>query len=173
MAAVSAGIGVIGGVVWALCAPAEQFVVVAPGQGAALTGESLHRFDSLALLACISVIVGVVLPVAFWTWRSRRGPVLYLGLLIGTVVGSAITVGLGVWIAGLVHSRPDDPEVGSVVAVAPGMESPLVLTITPLVMSLVVVLLAAMNPHDNLIDTPDEHTLDVAADASSMESDHA
>lgn len=169
----AAVLGVIGGVVWGLLAPAEHFVVVEPGRGAALTGESLHRFDSLALFVCIALVSAVVLPVAFWTWRCKRGPVLYLGLLIGSAVGSAITLGIGVWIAGLIDPRPEDPSVGTVVAVAPGVESPLALVVGPLVVSLVVVLLAAMSPHDNLVDTPEEASVDVESDLSTLESDHA
>ncbi|MDJ0393126.1 DUF2567 domain-containing protein [Rhodococcus sp. G-MC3] len=152
--AVSAIFGVVCGLLWAFLAPTEQFVVVEPGVGAALTGESLHRFDSLALLVCCALVGGVVLPVTLWAWTGVRGPVLYMGLFVGAGVGSAAMLGVGVLVAGLVHPRPDDPASGTVVALAPGMESLLVLLVQPLVASLVVLLLAAMNPHDNLRFTP-------------------
>ncbi|WP_231912750.1 DUF2567 domain-containing protein [Rhodococcus sp. EPR-157] len=148
--------GVVGGVVWAAMAPPEQFVVVDPGRGAALTGESLHRFDGIAIFVCISLVAGIVLPVALWTWTSVRGPVLFLGVLVGAALGSSAMLGVGVWVAGLIVPSPDDPPIGSVVSVAPGFESPLVLVVQPLLASLVVLLLAAMNPHDNLRFTPDQ-----------------
>lgn len=153
--AVSVLFGVVGGLVWAAAAPPEQFVVVDPGRGAALTGESLHRFDGIAMFVCISLVAGIVLPVALWTWTSVRGPVLFLGVFVGAALGSSAMLGVGIWVAGLIDPSSDNPPIGSVVSVAPGFESPLVLVVQPLLASLVVLLLAAMNPHDNLRFTPD------------------
>lgn len=172
--AVSVVLGVAGGVVWALLAPPEQFVVVSAGRGASLTGESLHRFDSIALFVCITFGAGVVLPVMFWMRRSLRGPLLCLGLLIGAAAGAGATLGIGIWIARLVHPSPDDPAIGAVVAVAPGFETPLVLLVQALTTSLVLLLLAAMNPHDDLRSTPQDDELDeVDAADWPLESDHA
>lgn len=155
--AVSVLVGVLAGIVWALLAPAERFVVVAPGRGAALTGESLHRFDALAMAACAAIVAGIVLPVAVWAWTAVRGPLQFAGILIGSILGSGAMLGVGIAAARRVHPRPDDPATGSVVAVAPGFESPLLLVVQPLVASLVVLLLVAMNPHDNLRFTPLDH----------------
>ncbi|WP_338891728.1 DUF2567 domain-containing protein [Rhodococcus sovatensis] len=152
--AVSVLFGIVGGLVWGAAAPPEQFVVVDPGRGAALTGESLHRFDGIAIFVCISFVAGIVVPVALWTWTSVRGPVLFLGVLVGAALGSSAMLGVGIWLAGLIDPSPDNPQIGSVVSVAPGFESPLVLVVQPLLASLVVLLLAAMNPHDNLRFTP-------------------
>ncbi len=172
--AVSVVLGVVGGFVWALLAPPEQFVVVSAGRGAALTGESLHRFDSIALFVCIAFSVGVVVPVMFWMHRSIRGPLLCLGLLVGAAAGSAATLGIGIWVAQLVHPRPDDPAVGAVVAVAPGFETPLVLLVQALTTSLVLLLLAAMNPHDDLRSTPhDDESDETDAAGWPLESDRA
>jgi hypothetical protein len=155
--AVSVAVGVLVGIVWALLAPAERFVVVAPGRGAALTGESLHRFDALAMAACAAIAAGIVLPVAVWAWTAARGPLQFAGILIGSILGSGAMLGVGIAVARWVHPRPDDPATGSVVAVAPGFETPLLLVVQPLVASLVVLLLVAMNPHDNLRFTPLDH----------------
>lgn len=155
-AAVSVLVGAVSGLGWSVLAPPEQVVVVSPGVGAGLTGESLHRFDSLALFVCGAVAAGIVVPVGFWVWTRARGPLLYGGLLLGAASGSALMLGVGVQVAAMIHPRPEDPAVGTVVAVAPGFESPLALVVQPLVCSLVVLLLAAMNPHDNLRYTPED-----------------
>lgn len=158
--AVSALVGLVCGVFWALLAPPEQFVVVAPDLGAALTGESLHRFDSVALFVCGALISGIVLPVLVWTWRSRRGPALFAGLLLGAGVGAGVMLAVGLWVAARLHPGAVGAQTGAVVSVAPGFESPLVLLVQPLVASLVVLLLAAMNPHDNLRYTPADESVD-------------
>lgn len=163
--AASAIAGVLGGLVWAALAPPEKFVVVDPGRGAALTGESMHRFDGLALFVCIAFVGGVVLPVALWAWTAARGPVLCVGVFVGAAIGSVVMLGIGIWVAGVVHPRPVDPPAGSVVTLAPGFESALVLLVQPLVASLVVLLLAAMNPHDNLRFTAEDDQNTNGADA--------
>ncbi len=167
--AVSVLVGVAFGLVWSVLAPPERVVVVSPGVGAGLTGESLHRFDSLALFVCGAFIAGIVVPVGFWAWTRARGPLLYIGLLIGAVLGSAAMLGVGVLVAGLLNPRPDDPAVGEVVTVAPGLESPLVVVVQALVCSLVVVLLAAMNPHDNLQYTVEDEQQDAEDQDSDVE----
>lgn len=174
-AAATVVVGILAGLLWAVVVPVERFAVVQPGLGAALTGESLHRFDSIALFVCIALVTGVVVPVAFWAWTRARGPVLYLGLFLGAAVGSAVMVGVGVGVTGLLHARPDDPAVGSLVDVAPGMQSPLVLLVQPLVTSLVVLLLTAMNPHDNLRFTSglDESSEGPNREERPLESDRA
>lgn len=164
--AVAVGVGALAGVCWALLAPAEHLVVLAPGRGAPSTGESLHRFDSVAIFLCITLVAGILLPVGFWTWTERRGPAMALGLVLGSFLGSATTLGLGVWMSGILHSRPDDPAVGSVVARAAGMESPLVLIVQALATSFVVLLLAAMNPHDNLRFTLDDEESEPRANSA-------
>ncbi|MGA9871379.1 MAG: DUF2567 domain-containing protein [Rhodococcus sp. (in: high G+C Gram-positive bacteria)] len=161
--ALSILVGVVAAFVWAVLAPGEQFAVVEPGVGAALTGESLHRFDAVAVFVCVTAVAGIVLPLGFWAWTRARGPMLGAGLVIGAFIAAAATLGLGVWVAGLRQPPSDDAVVGAVVSVAPGFETPLVLIVQPLVTALVVVLLAALNPHDDLRFTPGD---DVVSDQS-------
>lgn len=60
---VSVAVSALGGMLWGFLAPAQQLLVVAQDRGAALTGESLHRFDGLALFSFVSLALGLVIPI--------------------------------------------------------------------------------------------------------------
>ena len=159
---VSVAVSALGGVLWGFLAPAQQLLVVAEDRGAALTGESLHRFDGLALFSFVCFTLGLVLPIGWWLWRSERGPRLFVAVFVGAFAGSIAAVLVGNGIAALRFPKATDPAVGSIVAVAPSIDTPLVLIVQSLTASLVVLLLAAMNPNDNLQHAdPDPDDLDV------------
>ncbi|WP_415976820.1 DUF2567 domain-containing protein [Rhodococcus sp. 077-4] len=158
---ISVAVSAMGGLLWGFLAPAQQLLVVAPDRGAALTGESLHRFDGLALFSFVSLALGVVVPIGWWLWRSERGPRLFGAVFVGALVGSIAALLVGNGIAALRFPKATDPAVGSIVTVAPSIETPLALIVQALTASLVVLLLAAMNPNDNLQHTdPDPDDLD-------------
>ena len=159
---ISVAVSALGGVLWGFLAPAQQLLVVAQDRGAALTGESLHRFDGLALFAFVSFALGLVLPIGWWMWRSERGPRLFGAVFSGALAGSITAILVGNSIAALRFPKAADPAVGSIVTIAPSIETPLVLIVQALTASLVILLLAAMNPNDNLQHTdPDPDDLDV------------
>lgn len=147
---ISVAVSALGGMLWGLLAPAQQLLVVAQDRGAALTGESLHRFDGLALFSFVSLALGLVLPIGFWLWRSERGPRLFGAVFVGALAGSVAATLVGNGIAALRFPKATDPPVGSIVTIAPSIETPLVLIVQALTASLVILLLAAMNPNDNL-----------------------
>ncbi|KQU57483.1 hypothetical protein ASG84_17535 [Rhodococcus sp. Leaf278] len=148
--AISVALSALGGMLWGLLAPAQQLLVVSQDRGAALTGESLHRFDALAMFSLVSFALGLVLPVGWWLWKSERGPRLFAAIFVGALAGSIAAIVVGNAIAALRFPKAADPAVGSIVTVAPSIETPLVLIVQALTASLVVLLLAAMNPNDNL-----------------------
>lgn len=153
---VSVVASILGGVLWGALAPAQQLLVVAHDRGAALTGESLHRFDALALFVLVSVALGFVLPVGWWQWRSERGPRLFAAILIGAVAGSVSAMWVGNAVVALRFPKSVDPPIGSIVTVASDISTPMVLIAQALTASVVVLLLAAMNPNDDLQHTDSE-----------------
>ncbi|MGV8871443.1 MAG: DUF2567 domain-containing protein [Rhodococcus sp. (in: high G+C Gram-positive bacteria)] len=153
---ISVALSALGGLLWGFLAPAQHLLVVAQDRGAALTGESLHRFDALALFSFVSFALGLILPIGWWLWKSERGPRLFGAVLIGALAGSVAAVLVGNGIAALRFPKADDPAIGSIVSVAPSVETPLVLIVQALTASLVVLLLAAMNPNDDLQHTDPE-----------------
>lgn len=150
---VSVVVSALAGVVWGFLAPAEHLLVVVENQGAALTGESAHQFDSVAIFVGIAALLGLVAAVGCWQWRSLRGPTLFAGLLIGAAAGTAAMAGVGELVAQLRYPRPESAAVNTIVAVAPGIGTLLVLIVQPLVASFVFLAVASVNPLDDLGST--------------------
>ncbi|WP_194852963.1 DUF2567 domain-containing protein [Nocardia sp. SYP-A9097] len=145
-----AAVSALGGVLWAFLAPAERLLVVDADRGAALTGESTHRFDAVAIFVLIGLVVAVLSTVAAWRWRSVRGPVLLLGLLAGSALGSSVMRWVGEAIAEQRHSRPAHPAVHAIIEFAPTVEGWPALLVQPLVAVLVVLIMAAVSTSDDL-----------------------
>lgn len=140
----------LAGALWGLLAPTVRLLVLEPGQGSALTGESVHRFDALALFVLIGAVVGLLSAAATWQLRRVRGPILLLGLLLGSIIGALVMIGFGEAVAQWDNPRPVDPPVGNVVAVAPEVDTWLALIVQPLVASLLILVLVALSPTDDL-----------------------
>ena len=174
--AISVALSALGGMLWGLIAPAQQLLVVAQDRGAALTGESLHRFDALAIFSLVSFALGLLLPVGWWLWKSERGPRLFAAIFVGALAGSVVALVVGNAIASLRFPKAADPAVGSVVAVAPNIDTPLVLIVQALTASLIILLLAAMNPNDDLQHTdpePEDVDIDLPPPPPSFDSNRA
>ncbi|MGX1807836.1 DUF2567 domain-containing protein [Nocardia sp. NPDC055321] len=140
----------VAGVLWAFLAPAEQLWVVDPERGAALTGESLHRFDGVAIFVLLGLVVAFLSAAAAWRWRRVRGPILLLGLLGGSLVGAVVMRLVGEALAEQRHPRPDTPVVHTIIEFAPTVEGWPALLVQPLVTVLVVLFLAALSTSDDL-----------------------
>jgi hypothetical protein len=138
------------GVIWGLLAPTELVLVVEPGRGATLIGESLHRFDAMAMFAGAGAVTGVVSAVAAWRWRRMRGPIQLVGLLLGSVAGAWAMSWLGEIVNAWDNPRPDDPPVGQIVALPVDLESPLALLTQPLTAALVILVLAGLSATEDL-----------------------
>lgn len=148
--AVLSVVSALAGVLWAFLAPVEQLLVVEPDRGAALTGESVHRFDGVAIFVLFGVVTAVLSAAAAWRWRRVRGPVLLLGLLAGSALGALLMKWVGEAVAEQLHTRPADPAVHSIVEFAPTVEGWPALIVQPLVAVLVVLILAALSTSDDL-----------------------
>ncbi|MFD0000505.1 DUF2567 domain-containing protein [Nocardia sp. NPDC127526] len=140
----------VGGVVWAFLAPAEQLLVVEPDRGAALTGESMHRFDAVAIFILIGAVTAVLSTAAAWRWRSMRGPVLLGGVFAGALIGAWLMRIVGEAIAEQLHSRPAHPAVHTVIEFAPTVEGWPALIVQPLLAAFVVLVLASLSTSDDL-----------------------
>ncbi|MBP1159167.1 hypothetical protein ABIC28_004423 [Rhodococcus sp. PvR044] len=140
----------LAGIGWGLLVPAQHFLVISGGRAASLTSESGHQFDAVALFLCAGLTVGVLSASAAWLWRSVRGPVVLIGLLIGSAVGAATTAVVGLGVAGLRFPDLPDAIEGQIVPVSPGLGTAMVLILQPLVAAFVYLVLASMSPRDDL-----------------------
>lgn len=145
-----AGVSVLVGIAWGFLAPPEHLLVVSEGRGVALTGESLHQFDASAVFIWLALIVGVLSAVAAWLARLSRGPYALGGLIIGSVVGAGLMALIGSGVAKLRFPVLDDSAVGDIVARAPNIGTLLVLLFQPLAACVVTLVLAVLNPYDDL-----------------------
>ena len=99
---------------------------------------------------CLGVILGVLSAVAVWTRRAVRGVAQLVGLVVGSAVGAAAAALAGLGVMEVRFPVPDDLELGQIVAVAPGLGTPMALIVQPLVASLVYLLLVALSPDPTL-----------------------
>ena len=143
-------LSVFAGVVWGLLVPTELVLVVEPGRGATLVGESLHRFDALAIFAGLGAVTGVLSAAAAWRWRRMRGPIQLIGLLLGSVAGAWVMAWIGESVNTWDNPRPDDPPVGQIVSLPVGLESPLALLVQPLTAALFILILAGLSTTEDL-----------------------
>lgn len=143
-------VSVLVGALWGLLAPTERVLVVEPGRGAALVGESLHRFDATALFAGAGAVTGFLSAVAAWRWRRMRGPLQCAALLLGSVAGAWIMAGFGNMVVTWDNPRPEEPPVGRIVALPVELGSQLALVVQPLLAGLVILLLAGLSPAEDL-----------------------
>ncbi|WP_245664569.1 DUF2567 domain-containing protein [Nocardia grenadensis] len=143
-------VSVLVGALWGLLAPTERVLVVEPGRGAALVGESLHRFDATALFAGAGAVTGFLSAVAAWRWRRMRGPLQCAGLLLGSVAGAWIMAWAGDMVVTWDNPRLEDPPVGQIVALPVELGTQLALVVQPLLAGLVILLLAGLSPTEDL-----------------------
>lgn len=139
----------VGGL-WGLLAPTERLLVVEPGRGAGLVGESLHRFDAVALFTAAGAVTGLLSAVAAWRYRRMRGPIQFAGLLLGSVAGAWVMSWAGHAVNHWDNPRPVDPPVGRIVALPVDLDGSMALLAQPLVASLVILLLAGLSTTEDL-----------------------
>ncbi|MBM7775751.1 hypothetical protein JOD54_005955 [Actinokineospora baliensis] len=143
-------LGLAVGFLWSRLAPGLLVQIVEDGTPAALRTESYHRFDDLVLFMLLGLAAGIVTGAALWLVRERRGPVLLVAGVLGSVLAAwlAYQVGLS-WAQGR-FELPGAPKVGDVLTLAPRLESAWAILAWPLGTALSYGLAAAWNGSDDL-----------------------
>ncbi|HEY2725046.1 MAG TPA: DUF2567 domain-containing protein [Pseudonocardiaceae bacterium] len=128
------------GVVWSLLAPPEVVAVLSDptqGDGGVLpfVGQSEHRFDGLALFVLIGIGAGIIIGAALWQLRRRRGPVLLLAGVLGSLAGAWIAMRIGVALAGWHYSLTTPTPLTSPTPLPPGAAAGTALSRAPVLES--------------------------------------
>ncbi|GAB3503277.1 DUF2567 domain-containing protein [Amycolatopsis cihanbeyliensis] len=146
-------VGMLGiplGWIWSRLAPPERNRVVSGDRMIPLQLESWHRFDDLVLYALLGLAAGVVTGVVVWLLRERRGPVVLVAAVAGSLLAGWLGTRMGASFAQGMYTVTEPPRVGDVIEQAPVLESVWALLAQPMAVALVYGLLAAWNGQDDL-----------------------
>jgi hypothetical protein len=143
--------GVPLGWLWSRLAPPQLSVVQQDGSLAALPIESQHRFDDLATFVMLGAAVGLLVGVAAWLVRHRRGPLTLLGITAGALVAAWLAMRTGISFADTRYAAPTAPSTpGDVLPAAPRLDSTWPVIVQPLVAALAYGIAAAANGLEDL-----------------------
>ncbi|MGW9308098.1 DUF2567 domain-containing protein [Saccharomonospora azurea] len=139
------------GWIWSRLAPPQRMrVVTREHQLLPLTAESWHRFDDLAIFLLIGLVAGLLVGVVVWLLRARRGPVMLVGAVLGSLLSAWLAMRMGTAFAEARFSLPPSAELGAVVDRAPVLETGWALLAQPLTTAFAYGTLAAWNARDDL-----------------------
>lgn len=150
------------GWLWSRLAPAEIAVVAGPraGQlGAAqlgvlpLPGQSEHRFDAMATFVLLGLAVGVLTGVALWLLRGRRGPVVLIGAVLGSLIAAWLAMRVGLWLVDWRYPLAS-PKPGDVITRAPVLASAWVVVAQPFGVAIAYSLAVSWNGAEDLGRSP-------------------
>ena len=86
------------GLLWALLAPSPPLVLLGD-RSTPLLPESGGGFDATAAFVLLALALGVLTGGLAWRRRLRRGPVVLLGAVLGSLAGAWLAARVGVWLA--------------------------------------------------------------------------
>lgn len=121
------------GALWSRLAPPE-FVARSdrapmPGGVLPFVGQSEHRFDAMATFLLLGLAAGLLTGAALWLLRRRRGPVILIVAVIGSLVAAWLAMRTGLWLAAARY--PDLASSGAPFPRAPVLESGWVVVAKP------------------------------------------
>ncbi|OZM70501.1 hypothetical protein CFN78_25420 [Amycolatopsis antarctica] len=143
-------LGIPLGWLWSRLAPPQRVRILAEPPPVPLQLESWHRFDDLVIFLLLGLAAGVLTGVAVWLLRERRGPVILIAAVAGSLIASWLGARMGLTFADSLYAVAAQPQLGDVVEQAPRLESGWTLLAQPLAAALVYGVLAAWNGNDDL-----------------------
>ncbi|MFL6143474.1 MAG: DUF2567 domain-containing protein [Labedaea sp.] len=142
-------LGLAVGWLWSRLAPPQQ-VRVLPDRQVPLPIESYHRFDDLGIFVFLCLGAGLCTGLGVWLLRERRGPVLLVAAVLGSLAAAWLAAKVGLALAHARYPQPQAPKLGDVVAKAPVLESWWAIVAWPLTAALVYGVMSAWNGLDDL-----------------------
>lgn len=143
-------LGLPAGWVWSRLAPPQQSVLGPNGSLTPLLVESYHAFDAVALFALLTFGLGLLTSSLLWWVRRRRGPLLLIAGVLGSLVASWLGTQMGASFAAGLYPMPPNPQLGDLITAAPEIGTSWVLLAQPLAVALGYGLAASWNGLDDL-----------------------
>lgn len=112
--------------------------------------ESYHQFDALAIFMLLGFAAGVLIAAGLWMVRGRRGPVVLIAGVLGSLVAGWLGFRLGPAFAAGRYPMPAEGAVGELVTMPPELGVAWVVLAAPLAVALTYGLLATWNGMDDL-----------------------
>jgi uncharacterized protein DUF2567 len=140
------------GALWSWLAPTEFVVrsalVAAPGGVLPFAGQTEHRFDDMAIFVLLGLATGVLTGAALWLLRRRRGPLVLLAAVLGSLIAAWLAMRIGLW---LVAARyPDLASTGAPFPRPPVLESAWVIITQPFGVAVTYCITTAWSGTDDL-----------------------
>ncbi|HEX5407669.1 MAG TPA: DUF2567 domain-containing protein [Pseudonocardiaceae bacterium] len=137
--------------IWSRIAPAIPGALNTSGQPVPLPSPyGYHRFDDLAIFMLLGLAAGVACGVAMWMLRQRRGPVILVAGVLGSVIAAWLAMHTGVAFAAGNYALASAPKAGSVFNIAPRLETTWGIIVLPLGTALAYGVLAAWHSTNDL-----------------------
>ncbi|MEV0700356.1 DUF2567 domain-containing protein [Saccharopolyspora sp. NPDC050389] len=138
------------GWVWSRLAPPQESVLGHRGTLTPLLVEGYHDFDAIAIFGLLAFAAGLLTSAVLWLLRGRRGPVLLIAGVLGSVIASWLGMQMGASFAGGLYAMPPNAQLGDLITVAPQVGSGWVLLFQPMGVALGYGLAASWNGLDDL-----------------------
>ncbi|MDQ3760499.1 MAG: DUF2567 domain-containing protein [Actinomycetota bacterium] len=140
------------GWLWSRLAPPE-FVMRSPGAATpggvlSFVGQSERRFDDMATFLLLGLAAGVLTGAALWLLRRRRGPLVLVTAVLGSLIAAWLAMRIGLWLAAARY--PNLASTGLAFPRAPVLESGWVVVAQPFAVAVTYCITAAWNGTDNL-----------------------
>jgi len=111
-------------------------------------GQSEHRFNDMAVFLLLGLAAGVLTGAALWLLRRRRGPVVLVAAMLGSLIAAWLAMRVGLWLAA-VHYL-DLASTGLAIPRVPVLESPWVVIAQPFGVAVTYCITTAWNSADDL-----------------------
>ncbi|MGH3780708.1 MAG: DUF2567 domain-containing protein [Pseudonocardiaceae bacterium] len=140
------------GALWSWLAPPEfvarSALALTPGGVLPFVGQSEHRFDDMATFVLLGLAAGVLTGAALWLFRRRRGPLVLVAAVLGSLVAAWLAMRVGLWLAAALY--PDRAGTGAPFPQAPVLESAWVIITQPFGVAVTYCITTAWNGRDDL-----------------------
>lgn len=146
--------GVPLGWLWSMLAPTRQSTFT-DGAAVPLLQTIYHSFDPVADFLLIGLCAGLLVGAVLWMLpRRRRGPVILVAGVLGSLAAAWLAIRLGGWFAMVIHPFPPAPKPGASIAVAPRVDTLWAMIAQPLGVAIAYGLAATWNGLDDLGRAP-------------------